>query len=86
MKFSSLSFYIKLRTMKYEITINQTVNEGNDITLTLNTANGGSIEIRSYGAKMDYDEFTEFADVIEELRQKFTVITSKKESNDTTES
>jgi len=72
--------------MKYEITINQTVNEGNDITLTLNTANGGSIEIRSYGAKMDYDEFTEFADVIEELRQKFTVITSKKESNDTTES
>lgn len=72
--------------MKYEITINQTVNEGNDITLTLNTANGGSIEIRSYGTKMDYDEFTEFADVIEELRQKFTVITSKKESNDTTES
>lgn len=65
--------------MKYEITINQTVNEGNDITLTLNTANGGSIEIRSYGAKMDYDEFTEFADVIEELRQKLAVINGQKQ-------
>lgn len=72
--------------MKYEITINQEVKEGNDITLTLNTTNGGSIEIRSYGAKMSYEEFTEFADVIEELRQKFTIITSKKESNDTAES
>lgn len=65
--------------MKYEITINQTVNEGNDITLTLNTANGGSIEIISYGAKMDYDEFTEFADVIEELRQKLAVINGQKQ-------
>lgn len=65
--------------MKYEITINQTVNEGNDITLTLNTTNGGSIEIRSYGAKMDYDEFTEFADVIEELRQKLAVINGQKQ-------
>ena len=51
--------------MKYEITINQEVNERNDITLTLNTTNGGSIELRSYGAKMSYEEFTEFADVIE---------------------
>lgn len=65
--------------MKYEITINQTVNEGNDITLTLNTTNGGSIEIRSYGAKMDYDEFTEFAGVIEELRQKLAVINGQKQ-------
>lgn len=65
--------------MKYEITINQTVNEGNDITLTLDTANGGSIEIISYGAKMDYDEFTEFADVIEELRQKLAVINGQKQ-------
>lgn len=72
--------------MKYEITINQEVKEGNDITLILNTTNGGSIELRSYGAQMSYEEFTEFADVIEELRQKFTVITSKKESNDTAES
>ena len=72
--------------MKYEITINQEVKEGNEITLILNTTNGGSIEIRSYGTKMSYEEFTEFADVIEELRQKFTVITSKKESNDTAES
>ena len=35
---------------------------------------------------MNYEEFTEFADVIEELRQKFTVITSKKESDDAAES
>ena len=86
MKFSPLSFYIKPKTMKYEIAISQIVKGENDITLTLNTANGGSIEIRSYGAKMNYEEFTEFADVIEGLRQKFTVITSKKESDDTAES
>jgi hypothetical protein len=86
MKFSPLSFYIKPKTMKYEIAISQIVKGENDITLTLNTANGGSIEIRSYGAKMNYEEFTEFADVIEELRQKFTVITSKKESDDAAES
>ena len=49
--------------MKYEIAISQIVKGENDITLTLNTANGGSIEIRSYGAKMNYEEFTEFADV-----------------------
>ena len=66
--------------MKYDITINTTEKENNteEITLSLNTANGGTFKIRSYGAEMDFDTFVEFADAINEIRQKFAVINTNK--------
>jgi hypothetical protein len=61
--------------MKYEITINPSVEEDNsDLTLSLNTANGGFFEIKSYGTKMNFSDFIEFADAVHEIRQRFALI------------
>lgn len=68
-------------TMKYEITITTDEKENSDLTLSLNTANGGSFEIKSYGTTMNFSQFIEFADAIHEIRQKFAVINAKHEES-----
>lgn len=68
--------------MKYEITITPEEKENSEITLSLNTANEGQFEIKSYGSTMNFSQFLEFADAIQEIRQKFTLLTSKQENDD----
>ncbi|OYP57629.1 hypothetical protein CIK99_06620 [Prevotella sp. P5-92] len=67
--------------MKYEITITPTTEEkdNSDLTLSLNTADGGQFEIKSYGTTMNFSQFIEFADAIQEIREKFAVINGKHE-------
>lgn len=57
--------------MKYEITITPKVKDNDELILSLNT-NEGQFKIKSYGTTMDYEEFIEFADAIQEIRQKVT--------------
>lgn len=78
----SLAFSFYPITMKYEITITPDEKENSEITLSLNTANGGQFEIKSYGTTMNFSQFIEFDDAIHEIRQKFAVLTSKQENND----
>ena len=68
-------------TMKYEITITTDEKENSDLTLSLNTADGGTFEIKSYGTTMNFSQFIEFADAIHEIRQKFAVINGKHEES-----
>lgn len=69
--------------MKYEITITPAVTEdNNEVTLSLNTANEGQFEIKSYGTTMNFLEFVEFTDAVHEIRQKFALIPSKAENNE----
>ena len=68
-------------TMKYEITITTDEKENSDLTLSLNTADGGTFEIKSYGTTMNFEQFIEFADGIHEIRQKFAVINGKHEES-----
>lgn len=69
--------------MKYEITITPTTEEkdNSNLTLTLDTANGGTFQIHSYGTTMNFSQFIEFADAIHEIRQKFAVINAKHEES-----
>lgn len=69
--------------MKYEITITPTTEEkdNSDLTLSLNTADGGTFEIKSYGTTMNFEQFIEFADAIQEIREKFAVINGKHEES-----
>lgn len=69
--------FISSITMKYEITITTDEKENSDLTLSLNTADGGTFEIKSYGTTMNFEQFIEFADGIHEIRQKFAVINLK---------
>lgn len=78
----SLAFSFYPITMKYEITITPDEKENSEITLSLNTANEGQFEIKSYGTTMNFSQFIEFADAIQEIREKFAVLTSKQENND----
>lgn len=73
--------FISSTTMKYEITITTDENENSDLTLSLNTADGGTFEIKSYGTTMNFEQFIEFADGIHEIRQKFAVINGKHEES-----
>ena len=73
--------FISSTTMKYEITITTDENENSDLTLSLNTADGGTFEIKSYGTTMNFSQFIEFADGIHEIRQKFAVINGKHEES-----
>ena len=73
--------FISSTTMKYEITITTDEKENSDLTLSLNTANGGTFEVKSYGTTMNFSQFIEFADAIHEIRQKFAVINAKQEEN-----
>lgn len=57
--------------MKYEITITPKEKDNDELNLSLNT-NEGQFKIKSYGTTMDYEEFIEFADAIQEIRQKVT--------------
>ena len=68
-------------TMKYEITITTDEKENSDLTLSLNTADGGTFEIKSYGTTMNFSQFIEFADAIQEIREKFAVINGKHEES-----
>ena len=77
----SLAFSFYPITMKYEITITTDENENSDLTLSLNTADGGTFEIKSYGTTMNFEQFIEFADGIHEIRQKFAVINGKHEES-----
>lgn len=67
--------------MKYEITITTDEKENSDLTLSLNTADGGTFEIKSYGTTMNFEQFIEFADAIQEIREKFAVINGKHEES-----
>ena len=77
----SLAFSFYPITMKYEITITPDEKENSEITLSLNTANGGQFEIKSYGTTMNFSQFIEFADGIHEIREKFAVINGKPEES-----
>ena len=77
----SLAFSFYPITMKYEITITTDEKENSDLTLSLNTANEGQFEIKSYGTTMNFSQFIEFADAIHEIRQKFAVINAKQEES-----
>lgn len=77
----SLAFSFYPITMKYEITITTDEKENSDLTLSLNTADGGTFEIKSYGTTMNFSQFIEFADGIHEIRQKFAVINGKHEES-----
>lgn len=77
----SLAFSFYPITMKYEITITTDEKENSDLTLSLNTADGGTFEIKSYGTTMNFEQFIEFADGIHEIRQKFAVINGKHEES-----
>lgn len=59
--------------MKYEITLTPQEKDNNDLSISLDT-NEGLVIIKSYGSCMNYEEFIEFADAIQEIRQKFTNI------------
>ena len=73
--------FISSTTMKYEITITTDEKENSDLTLSLNTANEGQFEIKSYGTTMNFSQFIEFADAIQEIREKFAVINGKHEES-----
>lgn len=68
-------------TMKYEITITTDEKDNAEVSLSLNTADGGTFEVKSYGTTMNFSQFIEFADAIHEIRQKFAVINGKHEEN-----
>ena len=76
-----LWLFISSTTMKYEITITTDEKENSDLTLSLNTADGGTFEIKSYGTTMNFSQFIEFADAIQEIREKFAVINGKHEES-----
>lgn len=66
--------------MKFEITLTPKEKDNDELILTLNTTEG-QFKIKSYGTTMDYEAFCEFADAIQEIRQKFTNI-KQADSND----
>lgn len=69
--------------MKYEITLTPQEKDNNDLSISLDTNEGLAI-IKSYGSCMNYDEFIEFSDAIQEIRQKFAVINDKHEEGNGT--
>ncbi len=67
--------------MKYEITITTDERDNEEVSLSLNTADGGTFEIKSFGTTMNFSQFIEFADAVHEIRQKFAVINGKHEED-----
>ncbi|MBQ0074156.1 MAG: hypothetical protein KBT34_08160 [Prevotella sp.] len=68
--------------MKYTIDINIQKSESIDnITLSLDTTNEGSVTITSYGTAMNLSQFIEFADAVQELREKFAIHSGKNNNN-----
>lgn len=66
--------------MKYTIDIEIQQSECIDnITLSLDTTNQGSVKITSYGTEMNLSQFIEFADAVQELREKFAIHSGKTE-------
>lgn len=71
--------------MKYTIDIEIQQSECIDnITLSLNTTNQGSVKITSYGTEMNLSQFIEFADAVQELREKFAIHSGKTENDNGT--
>lgn len=67
--------------MKYTIDLNILQSEGIDtITLTLDTTNEGKNTLTSYSTEMDLNQFIEFADAVQELREKFAIHSGKIEN------
>lgn len=56
----------------YNIEIENEKNE--TVTLNLKQADGGSVELTAYSVSMNFSEFNEFADSVDELRDKFSVM------------
>lgn len=68
--------------MKYTIDINiQQTERIDNITLSLDTTNEGSVTISSYGTAMNLSQFIEFADAVQELREKFAIHSGKIQNN-----
>lgn len=68
--------------MKYTIDLNIQQSEGIDnITLSLDTTNQGSVKITSYGTEMNLPQFIEFANAVQELREKFAIHSGKIDNN-----
>ncbi len=66
--------------MKYTIDIDLKQSECIDnITLSLDTTNEGYVKITSYGAEMNLPQFIEFANAVQELREKFAIHSAKTE-------
>lgn len=63
--------------MKKTIQFTLTVQNEDNINLTYNSSDSGSVELTSYSSKMNFDQFCEFADTINELREKWAIENSK---------
>lgn len=71
--------------MKYTIDIDFQKSESiENITLSLDTTNEGSITFTSYSTQMNYEQFLEFANAVQELREKFAIHSGKHEEDDAT--
>lgn len=69
--------------MKYTIDMDFQKSEGIDnITLSLDSIQG-SVKITSYGTELNLSQFNQFADAVQELREKFVIHSSKIEDNAT---
>lgn len=67
--------------MRYTIDIDIQQSESIDnITLSLDTTNQGSVKISSSGTEMNFSQFLEFADAVQELREKFAIHSGKTEN------
>lgn len=67
--------------MKYTIDIDIKQSESiENVTLSLDTTNQGSVKISSYGTEMTLSQFIEFADAVQELREKFAIHSGKIEN------
>lgn len=68
--------------MKYTIDIDFQKSESiENITLSLDTTNEGSITITSYSTQMNYEQFLEFANAVQELREKFAISGKHEDTN-----
>ncbi len=77
--------FLSSKFMKYEITITPKEETNNNLSFSLDTASGGSFDIKSYGTTLNFEQFVEFADAIHEIRQKFAVLTSNNSNDETVE-
>ena len=58
--------------MQYTIDIDINKSEAlENISISFNTANEGSVKITSYGTEMNFEQFLEFANAVQEVREKF---------------
>lgn len=65
--------------MKHSITIQPKGERNAEVEFSLDTAEAGVFSIRAYGATLNFEEFVEFADAINDIREKFAVTNAKYE-------